>query len=67
MGSRSLRNKIRWQAEKVLGHVDSMFEHWRYLDELADNQSPFISETLPILLAALSEYKEAVKKFRESL
>ena len=67
MGSRSTRNKLRWQAEKVLSHVDKAFEHFQFLDELAAQQSPYINDTLPILLAALSEYRDAVEKFREGL
>lgn len=67
MGGRSTRNKLRWQAEKVLSHVDKAFEHFHFLDELAQQQSPYINETLPLLLFALQEYRKAVERFRESL
>lgn len=67
MANRSTRNKMRFQVEKAIAHVDKIFEHWRYLEELTGGESPHVNELLPVLVSALHEYREACVSFRESL
>ena len=67
MTQRSTRNKMRFQMEKVVAHLDRTFKHLQYIEELAGGQSPFINETLPFLVAAIEELKKGCNRFRESL
>lgn len=67
VGHRSTRNKMRFQMEKVVDHLDRTFKHFQYLEELSGGGSPFINETLPFIVAAVQELKKAVLRFRESL
>lgn len=67
MSHRSLRNKIRWQARKVLDDIDSISEHLLYLDQLANGQSDYINETLPVIVAAVLEMRKAIDAFESNL
>lgn len=67
VGHRSTRNKMRFQMDKVIDHLNRTFKHFQYLEELAEGRSPFIDGNLPIVVAAVSELREGIKRFRESL
>ena len=67
VGHRSTRNKMKFQVEKVINHLDRTFKHFQYLEELGEGRSPWLNENLPLVVAAVSELREGIKRFRESL
>lgn len=67
VGHRSTRNKMRFQMEKVEDHLNRTFKHFQYLEELADGGSPYINETLPMMVAAIQELIKGIRRFREGL
>ena len=67
MASRSTRNKVRWQAKKILDNIDRIYGHLKYIDELAEHRSPYIDENIPKLVALFSGIEEIVKQFYEGL
>ena len=67
MAQRTTRNKLRWQAEMAQSKVINALEHLRYLDELADGQSKYINDNLPLMVTPLTIYIQILEKFREGL
>jgi len=65
--ARSTRNKIRWQAHKMIEKVDGMMEHLRYMDELAEGRSEVIEKHTPIIVTFLEELKKYLERFRNEL
>ena len=67
MTSRSTRNKLRHQGDKLIKSFDRQFEHLRYLQELSEGESPYIEENVPIITEALEFIRQSCIKFREGL
>ena len=67
MPARSMRNKLRWQTEKVDQHLVKCQTHLQFLDELAEGQSPYIAENMPIMVTLIEQMRSLVASFRQGL
>lgn len=67
MSTRSTRNKLRHQASKASRSVGICMEHLNFLDELADHQSEYINQNLPIIVAFVNELEKLLENFRDGL
>lgn len=67
MASRSTRNKIRYQAEKAINHVDIATENLAKMDAMANERSPFINDNLPPIIAMLELLKKTIEQLRERM
>lgn len=67
MTHRSTRNKLRYQVTLAMGNCDKILGHLRYLEEIADGRSEYITTTLPMLVAAADALRGAFASFRERL
>ena len=67
MANRSTRNKLRYQAEKASTATARVLEHLQSLDEMANNESQYINEYLPMLVKALLEWSMSLERFSEGL
>lgn len=65
--SRTTRNKLRWQAEKIDEYLNKCQEHLQFLDELASGQSDYINNNLPVLVALFEEMRKTIASFRQGL
>jgi len=67
MTSRSTRNKVKFQGISAYADLKKAQNHLVQLAALADNRSPYISEDLPQIIAALEMVTEALDKFTQEL
>lgn len=67
MAQRSTRNKIRFQADSAFDNLRKAQIHLTQLAALADDQSNYINENLPVLIAGLDTVITAVDRFSEKL
>lgn len=67
MAHRTTRNKLRYQGQRILDDIDSIFMHLRMIDALAENQSDYINNKLPNLVEITEGYKKMMIQFREGL
>jgi len=67
MAGRSMRNKLRWQTEKVDQHLVKCQTHLQFLDELADGQSEYITENMPIMVTLIEQMRSLIASFRQGL
>lgn len=67
MTTRSTRNKLRHQAEKVMSDLDRCQGHLRYLSELSGGESKYIEKNMPGLVLYVNVMKDIMKSFREGL
>ncbi|GAH94350.1 unnamed protein product [marine sediment metagenome] len=67
MTTRSTRNKLRHQAEKVMNDLDRCQGHLRYLSELSGGESPYIEKHMPDIVLMVDVLKKIIKQFREGL
>ena len=50
MASRSTRNKIRFQGKKIQTAFRKIYEHAKYMEDVAQEGSEKISRELPVLI-----------------
>jgi len=62
-----MRNKLRWQTEKVDQHLVKCQEHLLFLDELADGQSEYITKNMPIMVTLIEQMRSLIASFRQGL
>jgi len=67
MANRSRRNKLRYQADRVQTATNHVFEHLKYLDELADGESEYITDGIKLLVSALVEWEHGFERFKDGL
>lgn len=67
MTTRSTRNKLRHQIERVLNDLDRCLGHLKFLSDLSEGQSDYIETHLPGLVFMVEGIKSVMKKFREGL
>jgi len=67
MAKRSTRNKIRFQADAALENLRKGQHHLGLIAALADDQSGYIDEHLPIIMATLEAVIVAVDTFSDKL
>jgi len=67
MTARSTRNKMRWQAEKVMKNVDMAQGHLQLLTALTMGQSEDIEGKVANLVTLFEMMYQTVKTFREGL
>jgi len=67
MTARHTRNKLKFQAERIMQKLTECQGHLKYMDELADEQSDYLNKQLPILTIILDGMVQTVKLFREGL
>jgi len=67
MAARSTRNKIRFQARSAMDDLKAAQVHLTQLGALANDQSPYIDEHLPVIMVALESVRTVLDKFSEGL
>ena len=67
MATRSTRNKIRFQADKMLCHCARIQENLKYMDDLANGGSAYITREMPMLVNVTEMLEGVFKRFREGL
>jgi len=67
MTARSTRNKMKWQAEKVMNDLDRAVGHLKYLTEMSEGQSDYIINHVPRMVVSIEMMKQVIKAFREGL
>lgn len=67
MAARSTRNKIRYNAKRILECFDDMESYLQTIDELADGRSDYITNNIPGLVEILEHVKPVFVQFREGL
>ena len=67
MSSRSTRNKLRWQATKMIECLDKYVQHGHILSTHAGEGSPVINQHIPVLITFALELQKATERFREAL
>ena len=67
MTSRSVRNKLRWQAEKMEQNLIKCQGHLKFIDDMAEGQSDYINQYVPTLTVLLEEMIKTVNSFRQGL
>ena len=67
MTARSTRNKMKWQTEKVMSHLDKCQGHLKLLSDLSQGQSEYIEKHIADLVTSIELMKAIVKSFREGL
>lgn len=67
MAQRSTRNKIKYQAKKALGHLESVIQNLAKLSILADEKSTYVNDTLPQIILMLDGCKVVLTQFDEKL
>ena len=67
MPGRSMRNKLRWQTEKVDQHLVKCQSHLQFLDELAEGQSDYIKENIPRMVTLIEQMRAIIASFRQGL
>lgn len=67
MTARSTRNKLRFQGFSALNDLRHAQDHLIGLAALADDQSPYINDNLPLIMTGLDTVQKALDKFYEGL
>lgn len=67
MNKRSTRNKIRFQLEAALTNIRKGQNHLGLIAALADDQSDYIDNNLPVIMAALETVIDAIDVFGDKL
>lgn len=67
MTSRSSRNKVRYQVFSALADMKRAENHLLQLAGMANDQSKYIDDNLPQIIAALTFIIETLDKFSEGL
>lgn len=64
---KSTRSKIRYESEKIIGHLDWCEKGLQNIDELADGQSTYINKFLPAFVNLFVSLKNQWESFNEGL
>jgi len=67
MAKRSTRNKVRFQSLAAMKDLKAAQNHLAQLAALANDQSSYIDEHLPVIMAALEMVQKALEQFDERL
>jgi len=67
MTARTMRNKLRFQAEKAIEKLDDSMDHIQTLDEMCDSRSPYINESIPKLVVLYAQFRQTLVAFRTGL
>lgn len=67
MAQRSTRNKIRWQARKMIDHTERCLQHCKAMDELSQGAHPTVAKYLPNLVLFFTETVVTLNRFRDEL
>ena len=67
MASRTTRNKIRFQSLSAMQDLKAAEKHLTQLGALADDNSPYIDEYLPVIMVGLASVMKVLGKFDEGL
>jgi len=67
MAGRSKRTKVKFQADKAIAKCYDIQTHLRYIDEIAEGESEYINNVIPILVSGTEMLKEALGKLRDGL
>jgi len=67
MASRSTRNKIRFQAASAMDDLKAAQVHLTQLGALADDNSPYIDDNLPVIMVSLESVRIVLDQFTEGL
>jgi hypothetical protein len=67
MTTRTTRNKIRFQGKSALEDLRRAQEHLTGLAALADDNSPYINDNLPVIMLSIESVRVALSSFYEGL
>ena len=67
MAARNTRNKLKFQAERIIERLNDCQVHLKNMDGLADEQSDYLNAQLPVLTTIFEGMVQTVKLFRAGL
>jgi len=67
MAGRSTRNKIRFQLEKSIQHLEGIQVHLKFADGLAQEGHPRLLVALPEIVPAIESLKDTIVCLRDSI
>jgi len=67
MTVRSTRNKMKWQAEKIMKDLEKALRHCHDIELMAANESEYVNANLPEIVTLVDYMYKVVKTFREGL
>jgi len=67
MAARNTRNKLKFQAERIIERLVDCQGHLKFMDDLAEGQSEYLNQQIPILTTIFDGMINTVKIFREGL
>jgi len=67
MAGRSTRNKIRFQLEKSIQHLEGVQVHLKFADDLAQEGHPRLLVALPAIVPAIESLKDTLICLRDSI
>ena len=67
MAGRSTRNKIRFQLEKSIQHLEGIQVHLKFADDLAQEGHPRLLAALPEIVPAIESLKDTMICLRDSI
>lgn len=67
MTKRSTRNRIKWQADKAINHMERAMENLAKLDGMAEDRSAYIADHMPHLVIMLQGALRVIRQFRDGL
>lgn len=67
MAARTTRSKIKHQAHQINMHIKKIYEHLKFMEELASGRSDYIESKLPIMTVLTKQYEDVLQKFFQDL
>jgi len=67
MAKRTTRQKIQYHARKLPEHLDRMTEDVAAIADLADNRSPYVTDSTPAMIVAIEEFRKMIQYFYKGL
>ena len=67
MAKRTTRNKIQYHARKYDEHLDRMLEDTAAIMDLAEDNSPFLTDACPMMVASIEQFRDMIHHFFKNL
>ena len=67
MAKMTTRKRIKWQMKQAREKANEIMVSLRAMEDLAEGNSPYIDEHLPLIVLGLSTVMNAMEMFNEGL
>lgn len=67
MSKRSTRNKIKWQVNQCLKHLDQAMDDLKASTEMADGGSKFINDHVPGIIVMIEGMRVVIEQYQDML